>query len=168
MTSKAAGTVAVLLLASLACLGVVSCSRDSLSEPIDSGSPNAPDGLPQTAGEDEYGIEIAAIAVVLGAIVRDLDGPLTNPETENDDWNTAVSLALLDIVALCDEVSRIVPSDSMANTHMTNLEAMDRLNDAVGLLARAIGEADVDAVNQACTEMWLATEILSEVADSSE
>ena len=168
MKSKVAGTAAVLVVASVACLGIASCAPRPPAEPVDAESATEPDGVAGTAGEDDYRIEIAAIAAELGATVQDLDGPLSNPNMEDDDWNASVSLALSDIITLCDEASQIVPPDSMANTHLTNLETIERLNNAVGLLTGAIDEADTGTMDQAFTEMWLAAETLAEITDSSE
>ena len=129
---------------------------------------NGADDVMQPLSEDEYRIEIAAIAVELIAIVNGLDQMLVNPEIEDSDWTTTITLAMEDITTLCNEACQIVPPDSMVDVHIINLEAIDGLDNAMGMLSEGIDEQDTDLVNQAATEMWLAAEILAQVTDVSE
>jgi len=162
MKSKALMVVAVFLIASLVCLGTVSCHQDSTEEQ------NGPDDVTQPLSEDEYRIEIAAIAVELIAIVNGLDQILANPEIEDSDWITTITLAMEDITTLCDEACQIVPPESMEDIHIINLEAINGLDDAMDMLSEGMDEQDIDLVNQAATEMWIAAEILAVVIDVSE
>ena len=162
MKSRVLLLAAVFLLASLVCLGAVSCRQDSTEEQ------NGSDDVMQPLSEDEYRIEIAAIAVELIAIVNGLDQMLVNPEIEDSDWTTTITLAMEDITTLCNEACQIVPPDSMVDVHIINLEAIDGLDNAMGMLSEGIDEQDTDLVNQAATEMWLAVEILARVTDVSE
>ena len=162
MKSRVLLLAAVFLLAFLVCLGTVSCRQDSTKEQ------NGADDVMQPLSEDEYRIEIAAIAVELIAIVNGLDQMLVNPEIEDSDWTTTITLAMEDITTLCNEACQIVPPDSMVDVHIINLEAIDGLDNAMGMLSEGIDEQDTDLVNQAATEMWLAVEILARVTDVSE
>jgi hypothetical protein len=174
---------AVVLIVSLVCLGAVSCGFDSTVTPDDTEGPDVSedivsddvvsndvvsDDVTQSVGEREYRIEIAAIAVELIAIVNGMDQALADPAIEDPDWITSITLAMEDITTLCDEACNIVPPDSMADVHIINLEAIASLNDAMGILAEGIDENDIDVVNQASTEMWLAAEIMAEVTEVSE
>ncbi len=169
---------AVFLIVSLVCLGAVSCRDDSTVTPADTEEPNGADDVAsddvvsddvtQSAMEDEYRIEIAAIAVELIAIVNGMDQVLANPAIEDPDWITSITLAMEDITTLCDEACHIVPPDSMAGVHIVNLEAIAGLNNEMGILAEGIDEKDINLVNQASTGMWLAAEILAEVIVVSE
>ena len=168
----------VFLIVSLVCLGAVSCRDDSTVTPTDTEEPDvsddaasddvASDDVTQSVSEDEYRIEIAAIAVELIAIVNGMDQVLANPEIEDPDWITSITLAMEDITTLCDEACQIVPPDSMAAVHIVNLEAISGLNSEMGILAEGIDEKDIDLVNQASTGMWFAAEILAEVIVVSE
>ena len=168
----------VFLIVSLVCLGAVSCRDDSTVTPADTEKPDvsddvvsddvASDDVTQSVSEDEYRIEIAAIAVELIAIVNGMDQVLANPEIEDPDWITSITLAMEDITTLCDEACQIVPPDSMAAVHIVNLEAISGLNSEMGILAEGIDEKDIDLVNQASTGMWFAAEILAEVIVVSE
>ena len=162
MKSKVLLVAVVFLTASLVCLGAVSCRQDSTEEQ------NGLDDVTQPLSEDEYRIEIAAIAVELIAIVNGLDQVLVNPEIEDSDWITTINLAMEDITTLCDEACQIVPPDSMEDVHIINLEAIEGLDNAMGTMAEGIDKQDIDLVNQATTEMWLAAEILAEVIEVSE
>ncbi len=162
MKSKVILLVSVFLMVSLISMGTVSCSQDATEEQ------NGSDDVTQPLSEDEYRIEIAAIAVELIATVNGLDQLLANPEIEDSDWITTVTLAMEDITTLCDEACQIVPPDSMADIHTINLQAIDGLDDAMGMLAEGIDGKDIDLVNQAATEMWLAAEILAEFVEVSE
>ncbi len=178
MKSKVVMVVAVLLIVSLVCLGTVSCRHDSTVIPDDTEEPNGSDDVvsddvtsddvTQSVSEYEYRIEIAAIAVELIAIVNGLDQVLVNPEIEDSEWITTITLAMEDVTTLCDEACQIVPPDSMVNVHIINLETIESLDNAMGMLAEGIDEKDIDLVNQATTEMWLAAEILAEVIEVSE
>jgi hypothetical protein len=162
MKSKVILLVTAFLMASLVSMGTVSCSQGSTEEP------NGSDDVTQPLSEDEYQIEIAAVAVELIATVNGLDELLASPEMDDTDWITTVTLAMEDITTLCDEACQIVPPDSMADIHTINLQAIDGLDDAMGMLAEGIDEKDIDLVNQAATEMWLAAEILAEFVEVSE
>ncbi|HEY33365.1 MAG TPA: hypothetical protein G4O10_09730 [Dehalococcoidia bacterium] len=162
MKSKVLMAVAVFLISSLLCLGTLSCHQDSTEEQ------NGADDVTQPLTEDEYRIEIAAIAVELVAIVNGLDQMLANPEIDDSDWLTTINLAMEDITTLCDETCQIVPPESMEDIHIVNLEAINGLNDAMDMLYEGIDEQDIDLVSQAATEMWIAAEILAEVIDVSE
>jgi hypothetical protein len=162
MKSKVILLVSVFLMASLVSTGTVSCSRDSTE------GPNGSDDVTQPLSEDEYQIEISAIAVELIATVNGLNQLLASPEMDDTDWVTTTNLAMEDITTLCDEACQIVPPDSMMDIHTINLQAIDGLDDAMGMLAEGIDEKDIDLVNQAATEMWLATEILAEFVEASE
>ena len=162
MKSKALTLATIVLIASLVCLGTVSCHKDSTEEQ------NGSNGLTQPLSEDEYMIDITAIAMELVTTVNGLDQMLANPEIEDSDWITTITLAMEDITTLCDEACQIVPPDSMADIHITNLEAIDGLDNAVDMLAEGLDEQDIDLVNQATTEMWIAAEILAEVINISE
>ena len=162
MKSRVLLVATVFLMASLICLGTVSCRQDSTEEQ------NGSDDVVQPLSEDEYRIEIAAIAVELIAIVNGLDQMLVNPEIDDPDWTTTITLAMEDITTLCNEACQIVPPDSMVDVHIINLEAIDGLDNAMGMLSEGIDEQDTDLVNQAATEMWLAVEILARVTDVSE
>ena len=161
MKSKVLMVAVVFLIASLVCLGTVSCRQDSAEEQ------NGSDDVTQPLSEDEYRIGIAAIAVELIAIVNGLDQVLVNPEIEDSDWITTINLAMEDITTLCDEACQIVPPDSMEDVHIINLEAIDGLDNAMGMMAEGIDTQDIDLVNQATTEMWLAAEILAEIIEVS-
>ncbi len=162
MKSKVLMVSAVFLIVSLVCLGTVSCRQDSTEEQ------NGSNDVTQPLSEDEYRIEIAAIAVELITIVNGLDQMLANPKIEDSDWITTIILAMEDVTTLCDEACQIVPPDSMADVHIINLEAIDGLDNAMDMLAEGMDEQDIDLVNQATTEMWIAAEILVEVIDVSE
>jgi hypothetical protein len=118
--------------------------------------------------EEEYNIEIIAIGVELSDIVNGIDQMLANKEITDPDLITAVNLAIEDVNILSSEVCRIVPPESMADTHSVNLESITNLDNAVGLLAQGIDNRDNNLVNQAITEMWLAVEVLSDVTGTSE
>ena len=162
MKSKVLMLAAVFLMASLVCLGTASCRQDSTEEQ------NGSDDVTQSLSENEYRIEIAAIAVELIATVNGLDQMLANPELDNPDWITTINLAMEDITNLCDEACQIVPPDSMEDVHLVNLEAIEGLDNAMEVLSEGIDAHDIDSVNQAITEMWLAAEILAQVIDVSE
>ena len=163
MKYKALLIVTVFLMASLVCMGTVSCRQDSNEE-----QNGSYDNITQPLTEDEYTIEIAAIALELITTVNGLDQMLSNPEIDDPDWVTTINLAIEDINTLCDEACQIEPPDSMADIHIVNLESISNLDSAAGLLADGIDEKDIDLVNQATTEMWLAAEVLAEVIEVSE
>ena len=167
MKSKVLMVAAVSLIVSLVCLGTVSCRHASTTIPGDIEEPNGSDDVMQPLSEDEYRIEIAAIAVELIAIVNGLDQVLVNPEIEDSDWITTITLAMEDVTTLCNEACQIAPPDSMADVHVINLETIEGVDNAMGMLAEGIDEKDIDLVNQAITEMWLAAEILAEVIEVS-
>jgi len=162
MKSKVLSIMAIWLVISLVCFGTVSCGQDAAEEQ------NGSDDVTQPLTEDEYRIEIAAIAVELIAIVNGLDQMLVNPEIGDPDWITTIDLAMEDITTLCDEACQITAPESMEDIHLVNLEAIAGLDSAMDMLADGIDEQDIDMVNQATTEMWLAAEILAEVTDTSE
>ena len=162
MKSKVLTIVVIFLVALLVCLGTISCHQDSAEEQ------NGPDDVTQPLTEEEYRIEIAAIAVELITIVNGLDQLMVDPEIDNPDWITTINLAMEDITTLCDEACQITPPVSMADIHIVNLEAIADLDNAMDMLADGIDEQDIDLVNQATTEMWFAAEILAEVTDASE
>ena len=162
MKFTALTVAAILLVVSLVCLGAVSCHEESNEEQ------NGSNDITQPLSEDEYRIEIAAIAVELITIVNGLDQMLVNPEINDSDWITTINLAMEDITTLCNEACQIIPPESMEDVHIINLETIDGLDNAMDMLAEGIDEQDIDLVNQATTEMWLATEILVEVTDVSE
>lgn len=168
MRFKAPTLAVAFLIVSLVCLGTVSCRQDATVTPGDTEEQNGSDDVTQLLSEDEYRIKIAAIAVELITIVNGLDRMLVSPEMENSDWLTTMNLAMEDITTLCNEACQIVPPDSMADTHIINLEAIDSLDSGMGMLAEGIDRKDIDSVNQATTEMWLAAEILAEVTEVSE
>jgi hypothetical protein len=164
---------AVFLIVFLVCLGTVSCGNDSTVTPADTEEPDVSDDVvsddvTQPLSEGEYRIEIAAVAVELIAIVNGLDQVLANPAIEDSDWIATITLAMEDVTNLCNEACHIEPPDSMAGVHIINLEVITGLDDAMGTLAEGIDEKDIDLVNQATTEMWLAVEILAEVIEVSE
>ena len=76
------------LIAPLICVGLVSCHQDLAPTKSDTEVQDGSDDVVQPLSEDEYRIEIAAIAVELVAIVNGLDQVLINPEIENPDWTT--------------------------------------------------------------------------------
>ena len=178
MKSKVQMVAAVFLIVSLLCLGTVSCGNDSTVTPADTEEPDVSDDVvsddvvsddvAQSVSEGEYRIEITAVAVELIAIVNGLDQVLANPEIEDSVWITTITLAMEDVTTLCDEACQIVPPDSMASVHIINLETIEGLDNAMGMLSEGIDEKDIDLVNQATTEMWLAAEILAEVIEVSE
>lgn len=162
MKFKVLMVAAVFLIASLVCLGTVSCHQDSTEEQ------NGLDDVTPPLTEDEYRIEIAAIAVELIAIVNGLDQMLVTPEMDDSDWITTITLAMEDITILCDEACQIVPPESMEDVHIINLEAINGLDEAMDMLSEGLDEQDIDLVGQATTEMWIAAEILAAVIDLSE
>ena len=162
MKFTALTVAAILLVVSLVCLGAVSCHEESNEEQ------NGSNDITQPLSEDEYRIEIAAIAVELITIVNGLDQMLVNPEINDSDWITTINLAMEDITTLCNEACQIIPPESMEDVHIINLETIDGLDNAMEMLAEGIDEHDIDSVNQATTEMWLAAEILAQVIDVSE
>lgn len=179
MKSKVLMAAAVVLIVSLVCLGAISCRDDSTVTPTDIEEPNVSgdvgagdvtqsDDVTQYVSEDEYRIEIAAIAIELIAIVNGMDQVLANPEIENSDWITSMTLAMEDITTLCDEACYIVPPDSMTGVHIINLEAISGLNNEMGILAEGLDAKDINLVNQASTGMWFAAEILAEVIEVPE
>jgi len=162
MKSKVLTVAAIFLVILLFCLGAVSCHKDSTEEQ------NGAEDVTQPLTEDEYRIEIAAIAVELISIVNGLDQMLATPEIDDTDWITTINLAMEDITTLCDEACQIVPPESMEDVHIINLEAIAGLDNAMYILVEGIDEQDIDLVNQATTEMWFAAEILAEVTDVTE
>jgi len=162
MKSKILAIMVIFLATSLACFGTISCSQGVTEEENDSGN------VTQPLTEDEYRIEIAAIAVELIAIVNGLDQMLANPEIDDPDWITTIDLAMEDITTLCDEACQITPPESMEDIHLVNLEAIAGLDSAMDMLADGIDKQDIDMVHQATTEMWLAAEILAEITGASE
>ena len=161
MNCKKSMIVIIVLIASLLCMGITSCQKDSIVE-----QDNA-DDVNQMMSEEEYNIEIIAIGVELTDIVNGIDQMLANKEITDPDLITAVNLAIEDINILSGEVCRIVPPDSMVDTHSVNLESITSLDNAVWLLAQGIDNRDTNLVDQAITEMWLAVEVLSDVSDTS-
>ncbi|MBN2076724.1 MAG: hypothetical protein JW762_14340 [Dehalococcoidales bacterium] len=152
----------VILMISLVCMGMTSCHQDSVEEQ------DNVDDVNQMISEEDYNIEIIAIAVELTDVVNSIDQVLANKEITDPDLITAVNLAIEDITILSSEVCRIVPPDSMADTHSVNLESITNLDNAVGLLTQGIDSQDNNLVNQAITEMWLAVEVLSDITGTSE
>ena len=153
--------VIVVLMASLLCIGMTSCRQDSVEEQ------DTEDEVTQMMSEEDYNIEIIAISVELTDIVNSIDQMLADKEITDPDLITAVNLATEDINILSSEVCLIVPPDSMVDTHSVNLESVNNLDNAVGLLAQGIDNRDNNLVNQAITEMWLAIEVLSDVSGTS-
>ena len=176
MKSKAIMTLIILLLASSICLGVLSCGSDSTPVltplpgpvPSDTKIPSEPTDVPQDINEGAHRDDMAVIATELSTKVYDLDRLLASPEWENVDWVSKVTLTLENITTLCDAAYKIVPLDSMTDVQATFLEAINHVDDAVDLLVRGIDEEDIDLINQASAEMWLATEILAQVIGLSE
>jgi hypothetical protein len=168
MKSKVLIVVATFLIVSLVCVGMVSCSQELNSGIGNTGEQNGLNESTQTLSEDEYSIEIAAIALELITIVNGLDEMLMSPEIEDPDWITTINLVIEDIVTLCDEAYQIAPPDSMTDIHIVNLEIIDYLDSAIGMLAEGVDKKDMNLVSQATTEMWLAAETLAEVIDLSE
>ena len=82
MKSKFLMVVVVFLIASLVCVGTASCRHDSTSMAGDIEVQNDSDDVIQPLSDDDYRIEIAAIAVELITIVNGLDQVLVNPEIE--------------------------------------------------------------------------------------
>ncbi len=161
-------TAIILLLASMTCLGVMSCASDSPPLPSDTEIPGGSTDESQAVSEETYRSEMAAIAAELNTLHYDLDQLLVNPEIENVDWILEATLALADIVTLCDEAWQIAPPDSMMEAQATFLEAINHFDDAVDSFIRGIDKVDIDLLNQASAEMWLATEILAQVTELSE
>ena len=168
MKSRVLMVCVFFLIAAFSCVGTVSCSQDLTSTIDDAEMQNGSDDVIQPLSEDEYRIKIAAIAVELIAIVNGLDEVLVNPEIENPDWITSVLLAMEDITTLCEEAHQLVPPESLIDIAVVNLEVMDSLDNAMDILAEGIDKNDIELVNEATTEIWLAAEILAEVIDRSE
>ncbi|MFC1873430.1 hypothetical protein ACFLW3_01275 [Chloroflexota bacterium] len=163
MKHQALLIVTIVLIASLVCMGAVSCSQDSNEE-----QNGSYESVTQPLTEDEYNIEIAAIALELITAVNGLNQTLSKPEIDDSNWITTINLAIEDINTLCDEACQIEQPDSMTDIHIVNLESIANLDSAAGLLADGIDKKDIDIVNQATTEMWLAAEILADVIEVSE
>ena len=168
MKSKALMVVIIFLLASLTCLGVVSCGSDSTPVPGGIETPDESTDVPQAPSEDANIYDMAIIAAELSARYYDLDQLLVKPEIEDDDWILNVTLELADIMTLCDQAWQIVSPDSMTDVEVIFLEAINHFDDAADLLVKGIDEKNIDLMNQASAEMWLATEILAQGAELPE
>lgn len=168
MKSKVLMVVITFLLAFLTCLGAVSCGSDSTPVPSETETPDESTDVPQAPSEDANIYDMASIAEELTAIYYDLDHLLVRPEIEDDDWILNVTLELADIMTLCDQAWQRVSPDSMTDVEVTFLEAINHFDDAADLLVKGIDEKNIDLINQASAEMWLATEILAQVAELPE
>ena len=175
MKSRTVAAVIILLLASLISLMVVSCGSTSKLVPSETETPSessddsqVPSEETYTDEEDAYRVEIKAIAMVLNVTFYSLDEMLVNPEIEDDGWIITTALALSDIMTLCDKAGEITPPESMIDVHIVYLEAILHYYDAIEVLLEGLDEGDINLINQASVEMWIASEILDQVAELAE
>ncbi|MCD6568492.1 MAG: hypothetical protein J7K94_07155 [Dehalococcoidia bacterium] len=165
MKSKAFLTVLVVLLASLLVPAMVSCGSDTAPVPGKTETNDKPIDAPQTVDEEDYKANLAFLTEELNGKLYDLDELLVIPDIENEEWQVEVTLVLSDIMTLCDAVGQLMPPDSMLDAHVAHLEAILHISDAVDAVVRGMDEADTDVLDQASAELWIASEILSQVTE---
>jgi len=127
-----------------------------VDEPIDA---------PQAINEDAYKAELVSLTEALNVKLYGLDELLVVPDIESEEWQIEVTLALADIMTLCDAAGQLVPPCSMLDAHVAYLETILHVSDVVDVLIRGMDKADTDVLNQASAELWIASEILSRVTE---
>ncbi len=153
----------IILLASTMCTGLTACNS---SDAQVTDAPAVLDEPPESSpspDEDEIDCResLTVITREFNNAFYTLDGLLFNPNFEDDDWISEVSLTMSDIMTLCEEAGQLVPPESMAGDHAIYLEAVTYLGDAMDILLKGIDAGDIDLLNGASAEMWLTSEILN-------
>jgi len=165
MKLKALRAVLAVLLASLLVPSIVSCGSDTASVPDKTQAADEPSDAPQAISEDAYKAELASLTEALNVKLYGLDELLVVPDMESEEWQIEVTLALADIMMLCDAAGQLVPPGSMLDAHVAYLETILHVSDAVDVVIWGMDKADTDVLNQASAELWIASEILSRVTE---
>ena len=164
----------ILLVASLLCPGVLSCTAHSTvpaqgDTPVTDGQTGATQNesgdSPQSTHQESSGGEIAPVARDMSIIFYELDSLLLSVEPANDEWISQVMVLITDMTALCDEARQIVTGDSITDDEALFLEAVDQMDNALTILVDGIAKENIDTINEASVEMWFAMEILAQFAE---
>jgi hypothetical protein len=158
--SKALLVASAILLASA--LGITATSCSSGNAPTADGPQAADDPSPaaQTLSEDAYKAHMVSLAEKINGEIYALQELLIVPDLDSEEWHEEVTLALSEIMALCDAAGQLVPPDSMLEEHLTYLETIVHITGAGDTVMSGMEDEDVTLLDQASAELWIASEML--------
>jgi len=128
----------------------------------------SPPELPAlTASEQNYAATIADHGERVGEAMSNLSVLMGNPQIGYDEWTIDVATEVTIIRLLYEEAQEIEPPSSMAHIHNNYMQAMWHYDRAMDFLVEGIDALDADLIDQATSEIEVATEYINEVAEQT-
>jgi len=121
-----------------------------------------------TASEQNYAATMSDHGSRVSEALGNLSDLMGNPQIGYDEWTLDVAIELTIIQLLYDEALEMEPPSSMADIHYKYIQAMSHLNSFVDLMTEGIDTLDADLIDQATSELEVATKYLNEVTELTE
>jgi len=127
-----------------------------------------PEAPSLTASEQNYVATLLDHTERLSDISGNLANLVKNPQILDYEWRLALAIELTKIDALYDEALEIEPPSSMVAIHYKYTQTMSHLHNYVDLMTEGIDTLDADLINQATSELELASEYITEATELAE
>ena len=121
-----------------------------------------------TASEQNYAATMADHTARVVEALDNITDLVRNPQIFDDDWIWDLAIELTVIELLYDEALEMEPPSSMAAIHYKYTQAMSHLDNYVDLVTEGIGALDADLLEQATSELEVATEYIVETTELME
>jgi NADH:ubiquinone oxidoreductase subunit K len=118
-----------------------------------------------TAAEQAYGLAVADQAFRMSDALSEVGDLSANPQFYNNEWINNMATQLATIRLVHDEGMALKPPSSMAEIHYQYTKGLEHYYTMTELLARGVDELDASLINQAVTEMDIATDYILEATN---